>query len=122
MANQSESIQPKKSGKRGFASMDLEKQREIARKGGQAAHAKGTAHEFTSEEAAIAGRKGGQASGGNRRARQKENAEQGTARDLSKQPNENGTGVGGEMPNQDEKNRENENSREFMSDEVRENQ
>jgi uncharacterized protein len=47
--------------KRGFASMDEEKQREIASKGGKAAHEKGTAHEFTSEEAREAGRKGGQA-------------------------------------------------------------
>lgn len=47
--------------KRGFASMDAEKQREIASKGGQAAHRKGTAHEFTPEEAREAGRKGGQA-------------------------------------------------------------
>lgn len=46
---------------RGFAGMDEEKRREIASKGGQAAHAKGTAHEFTSEEAREAGRKGGQA-------------------------------------------------------------
>lgn len=46
---------------RGFASMDEEKQREIASKGGKAAHEKGTAHEFTSEEAREAGRKGGQA-------------------------------------------------------------
>ncbi len=46
---------------RGFASMDDEKQREIASKGGKAAHEKGTAHEFTSEEAAEAGRKGGEA-------------------------------------------------------------
>ena len=46
---------------RGFASMDAAKQREIASKGGKAAHAKGTAHEFTSEEAREAGRKGGQA-------------------------------------------------------------
>lgn len=45
---------------RGFASMDAEKQREIASKGGKAAHAKGTAHEFTSEEARIAGKKGGE--------------------------------------------------------------
>ncbi len=44
----------------GFASMDQEKQREIARKGGRAAHRKGTAHEFTAEEARFAGRKGGQ--------------------------------------------------------------
>ena len=47
--------------KRGFASMDASKQREIASKGGRAAHQKGTAHEFTSEEARAAGRKGGQA-------------------------------------------------------------
>jgi len=45
--------------RRGFASMDKEKQREIASKGGKAAHAKGTAHEFTPEEAREAGRKGG---------------------------------------------------------------
>src|SRR5690242_8654731 len=45
---------------RGFASMDDEKQREIASKGGKAAHEKGTAHEFTPEEAREAGRKGGE--------------------------------------------------------------
>jgi hypothetical protein len=48
-------------GKRGFAAMDKEAQRAIASKGGRAAHARGTAHEFTSEEAAEAGRKGGRA-------------------------------------------------------------
>lgn len=48
-------------GKRGFAAMDKETQRLIASKGGQAAHQKGTAHEFTSEEARRAGQKGGQA-------------------------------------------------------------
>ena len=47
---------------RGFASMDPDKQREIASKGGKAAHQKGTAHEWTSEEARQAGRKGGMAS------------------------------------------------------------
>jgi len=47
--------------KRGFASMDASKQRDIASKGGRAAHAKGTAHEFTSDEARVAGRKGGEA-------------------------------------------------------------
>ena len=47
--------------KRGFASMDAAKQREIASKGGKAAHQKGTAHQFTPEEARAAGRKGGQA-------------------------------------------------------------
>ena len=44
---------------RGFASMSPEKQREIASMGGKAVHRKGTAHQFTSEEAKIAGRKGG---------------------------------------------------------------
>ena len=48
---------PKK--KRGFAAMSVEKQRELARKGGRAAHEKGTAHEFTVEEARAAGHKGG---------------------------------------------------------------
>lgn len=47
--------------KRGFAAMDEEQQREIASKGGQAAHQKGTAHEFDSEEARRAGQKGGEA-------------------------------------------------------------
>ena len=46
---------------RGFASMDPERQRQIAREGGKAAHIKGTAHEFSSEEARNAGRKGGEA-------------------------------------------------------------
>jgi general stress protein YciG len=53
---------------RGFASMDPQRQREIASEGGRAAHEKGTAHEFTSEEAREAGRKGGQARSANRRA------------------------------------------------------
>jgi len=51
--------QEKGTSNRGFASMDNEKQREIARKGGKAAHAKGTAHEFSSAEAKQAGSKGG---------------------------------------------------------------
>ena len=46
--------------KRGFASMDANHQKEIASKGGRAAHAKGTAHEWTSDEARVAGRKGGE--------------------------------------------------------------
>jgi uncharacterized protein len=44
----------------GFGSMDEEQQREIAGKGGQAAHEKGTAHEFTPKEAREAGKKGGE--------------------------------------------------------------
>ena len=48
-------------GKRGFASMDRNRQREIASKGGKLAHLRGMAHEWTSEEAREAGRKGGAA-------------------------------------------------------------
>jgi uncharacterized protein len=49
---------------RGFASMDRDRQREIASKGGRAAHQKGTAHQWTREEAQAAGRKGGLAGQG----------------------------------------------------------
>jgi uncharacterized protein len=52
--------------RRGFASMSPEKQREIASKGGRAAHEKGTAHEWTADEARSAGRRGGQVSRGGR--------------------------------------------------------
>ncbi len=52
---------------RGFAAMDRKLVSDIARKGGKAAHSAGTAHEFTSEEAREAGRKGGHASHANRR-------------------------------------------------------
>lgn len=51
---------------RGFAAMDESKQRQIASKGGKAAHEKGTAHEFTPEEARLAGKKGGEAVSRNR--------------------------------------------------------
>ena len=47
--------------RRGFAAMDPAKQREIASKGGKAAHQKGTAHEFSPDEARVAGKKGGDA-------------------------------------------------------------
>ncbi len=60
---------------RGFASMDRNKQREIASKGGKAAHQKGTAHEWTSEEAREAGRKGGMAS--HRRKQQQKEGDEG---------------------------------------------
>jgi general stress protein YciG len=54
--------------RRGFAAMSPEAVREISRKGGVAAHASGTAHEFSSEEARAAGRKGGLAAHAKRRA------------------------------------------------------
>ena len=63
MSEQSETKTP---AKRGFASMDPQRQREIASLGGKAAHASGRAHEFNSAEAREAGRKGGRA--GRRRA------------------------------------------------------
>jgi uncharacterized protein len=57
---------------RGFAGMDPERQRQISSQGGKAAHQKGTAHEFDSNEAREAGRKGGMVSGGRRRAREQQ--------------------------------------------------
>jgi uncharacterized protein len=66
---------------RGFASMDRQKQREIASKGGKAAHAKGTAHEWTSEEAREAGRKGGMASHRRRREGDGEGEDAGSGSD-----------------------------------------
>jgi general stress protein YciG len=59
-------MNPERKERRGFASMSAEKQREIASKGGRAAHEKGTAHEWTADEARSAGRKGGQVSRGGR--------------------------------------------------------
>lgn len=61
---------------RGFASMDRSKQRDIASKGGKAAHQKGTAHEWTSEEAREAGRKGGMASNRRKQEQQPPNPEE----------------------------------------------
>lgn len=55
---------------RGFAGLTPERHREISSQGGKAAHEKGTAHEFDSEEARQAGRKGGMVSGGRRIAKQ----------------------------------------------------
>ncbi len=65
--NQPAPNQPqRRTSNRGFASMDPVRQRQIASQGGRAAHQKGTAHEFDSEEAREAGRKGGQAVSKNR--------------------------------------------------------
>jgi general stress protein YciG len=58
--------QPRPKQRRGFAAMDPAKQKEIASKGGKASHAMGTGHEWDSESAREAGRKGGQASRGGR--------------------------------------------------------
>lgn len=61
MAEKNEDTKMSGRSRRGFAAMEPERQREIAAAGGRAAHAKGTAHQFTPEEAREAGRKGGQA-------------------------------------------------------------
>lgn len=60
--SQAKKDEPAKRSQRGFASMEPSKQKEIASQGGRAAHQKGTAHEFTSEEARVAGKKGGEIS------------------------------------------------------------
>ena len=82
---------------RGFASMDRAKQREIASKGGKAAHQKGTAHEWTSEEARDAGRKGGIASH-QRRREQAANVSGGDASRNDVTNMESGRGNSNEMP------------------------
>ena len=78
--------------KRGFASMDPSKQREIASKGGRAAHAKGTAHEFTSDEARLAGRKGGEAVSRDRAHMSAIGREGGHSRGRARQGSSNSTG------------------------------
>lgn len=74
--NRNQSNQPEngsssqsRTSRRGFASMDPQRQREIASAGGRAAHKQGVAHEWSSEEARQAGRKGGQNSHGGGRTR-----------------------------------------------------
>lgn len=74
--------QPRRKSTRGFASMSAERQREIARKGGKAAHEKGTAHEFTPDEARVAGRKGGEAVSRDRKHMAEIGREGGQARGL----------------------------------------
>lgn len=62
----------KQASNRGFAAMDPEYQRQIAREGGRIAHERGVAHKWTSEEAREAGRKGGQNSRGRNRGKTSE--------------------------------------------------
>ena len=83
---------------RGFASMDRAKQREIASKGGKAAHQKGTAHEWTSEEARDAGRKGGLAS--HKRRREQMLTGGGTS-DMSESSSAGSSGSDNNMPSFD---------------------
>ena len=80
--------QSDKTSNRGFASMDPERQREIASEGGKAAHEKGTAHEFTSEEA----RRAGSMSHGNRQSDESRSA---GGKGASKQSDQGGGKPGG---------------------------
>lgn len=77
---------------RGFAGMDEERRREVARMGGRAAHQKGTAHEFSSEEAREAGRKGGRAVSQNREHMSAIGREGGESRAASQTRRRSGTG------------------------------
>ncbi|HEL4111128.1 TPA: general stress protein [Stenotrophomonas maltophilia] len=82
-----------RSSNRGFASMNQEKQRAIAAKGGRAAHASGNAHEFSPAEARVAGRKGGEAISRNRQhmaaiGREGGHARHANARQQQQQPQE----------------------------------
>jgi len=76
---------------RGFASMDPARQREIASQGGKAAHAKGTAHEFTSEEA----RRAGSLSHGNRQSANASDMVRSSARSDNRQSAGSGSRSGG---------------------------
>ena len=75
-----EEERPRGTRRRGFAAVDAATRREIARKGGLAAQAKGTAHRFTSAEARAAGRKGGAAPGKTRAQRMEASRAGGHAR------------------------------------------
>lgn len=87
MPNQNQN--PQRSEGRGFASMDPTRQREIASLGGRAAHRSGNAHEFDSEEARAAGRKGGEAISRNRAHMAAIGAKGGEARSANRAVNRN---------------------------------
>ena len=83
---------------RGFAAMDADQQREIASKGGRAAHEQGTAHEFSPDEARAAGRKGGVSVSRNRQHMSEIGRKGGEARGR-KQGRGNGSNAGGSSGN-----------------------
>lgn len=96
MANTQDRNQQQGTSNRGFASMDPEKQREIAAQGGRAAHQSGNAHEFTSEEAREAGSKGGRA------AHQSGNAHEFTSEEAREAGAKGGRARGGRNTQEDE--------------------
>lgn len=73
MESSKDNVEKSSVSKRGFASMDQAKQREISSKGGKAAHESGRAHQFDSEQARAAGKKGGSASSRNRESSREDN-------------------------------------------------
>jgi general stress protein YciG len=75
--------------------MDRSKQRDIASKGGKAAHQKGTAHEWTSEEAREAGRKGGMASHRRKQQQSHDSTENTPGVEAPTNENENGNAGSG---------------------------
>ena len=89
--------QGKGTSNRGFASMDPERQRQIASEGGKAAHEKGTAHEFTSEEA----RRAGSMSHGNRQSEQASSPASAGSRQGGKEDNPHQTSKGGNKQSTD---------------------
>ena len=95
MSNQNQNSQ--RSEGRGFASMDPARQREIASLGGRAAHRSGNAHEFDSDEARAAGRKGGEAISRNRAHMAAIGAKGGEARSANRAANRN-TDNGDDQP------------------------
>ena len=103
---------------RGFASMDDEKQRTIAAEGGRAAHAQGTAHEFDSEEAREAGRKGGQ-SRGNQSGGTQSSGTQSSDRDMQGGDMQAGSRDNDDNRSQQAQGRERDEQGQFTSDDDR---
>ena len=91
---------------RGFASMDENKQREIASRGGRAAHAQGTAHKFSPEEARAAGRKGGERVSGNREYMARIGRRGGEARHARRLERANASAIGQESGNSTQTNKD----------------
>src|SRR4051794_21236992 len=86
---------------RGFASMNSDRQREIARKGGRAAHEKGKAHDFPSEEAGAGGRKGGKKVSVTRRHMAEIGRRGGRSSAQRRRPAGGGNGGGASQPGSD---------------------
>ena len=87
-AERSKAELPKRTANRGFAAMDSEKQKRIAREGGRAAHRQGVAHEWSRDEAREAGKKGGEMVSRNREHMSEIGRKGGQSSGLSRQRSE----------------------------------